>query len=108
MYIYMGHMKYEHTKPFEDSFWEKNKIDLIQDRVDRIDPSSSSILLAEGGEMKYDQLVIATGSKTATFGWEGLDLKGVQGLYSFQDLQSMHRSSPNHRLIWRCKESYGE
>ena len=93
MYIYMGHMKYEHTKPFEDSFWEKNKIDLIQDRVDRIDPSSSSILLAEGGEMKYDQLVIATGSKTATFGWEGLDLKGVQGLYSFQDLQSMEENS---------------
>ncbi|MDP4664362.1 MAG: NAD(P)/FAD-dependent oxidoreductase, partial [Salibacteraceae bacterium] len=28
MYIYMGHMKYEHTKPYEDWFWEKNRIDL--------------------------------------------------------------------------------
>ena len=22
MYIYMGHMTYEHTKPYEDWFWE--------------------------------------------------------------------------------------
>ncbi|MCB0301408.1 MAG: NAD(P)/FAD-dependent oxidoreductase, partial [Calditrichaeota bacterium] len=28
MYIYMGHMKYEHTKPYEDWFWEKNRIEL--------------------------------------------------------------------------------
>ena len=28
MYIYMGHMKFEHTKPYEDWFWTKNKIDL--------------------------------------------------------------------------------
>ena len=24
MYIYMGHMKFKHTKPYEDWFWAKN------------------------------------------------------------------------------------
>ena len=24
MYVYMGHMKWEHIKPYEDWFWEKN------------------------------------------------------------------------------------
>ena len=28
MYIYMGQMKYEHTKPYEDWFWDKNRINL--------------------------------------------------------------------------------
>ena len=28
MYIYMRHMKYEHTKPYEDWFWKKNRIDI--------------------------------------------------------------------------------
>ena len=28
MYIYMGHMKFEHIKPYEDWFWEKNRIEL--------------------------------------------------------------------------------
>ena len=31
MYIYMGHMKYEHTKPYEDWFWKKNRIDLTSE-----------------------------------------------------------------------------
>ena len=26
MYVYMGHMKFEHTQPYEDWFWRKNKI----------------------------------------------------------------------------------
>ena len=25
MYIYMGHMRHEDTKPYEDWFWKKNK-----------------------------------------------------------------------------------
>jgi NADH dehydrogenase FAD-containing subunit len=37
MYIYMGHMKYEHTKPYEDWFWEKNRIDLKRAWVEKID-----------------------------------------------------------------------
>ena len=28
MYVYMGHMKFEHTQPYENWFWEKNKINL--------------------------------------------------------------------------------
>ena len=31
MYVYMGHMKFEHTQPYENWFWEKNRIELIQD-----------------------------------------------------------------------------
>lgn len=38
MYIYMGHMKYEHTKPYEDWFWKKNRIDLKQAHIETIIP----------------------------------------------------------------------
>mgnify|MGYP000265332673 FL=1 len=27
MYVYMGHMKFEHTQPYENWFWKKNRID---------------------------------------------------------------------------------
>ena len=36
MYIYMGHMKYEHTKPYENWFWEKNNIELVRDLVENV------------------------------------------------------------------------
>ncbi len=93
MYIYMGHMKYDHTKPYEDGFWKKNRIDLLRDRVEKIEPSSKSLILQSGKIITYDILVIASGSTPNKFGWPGQDLPGVQGLYSYQDLESMEQST---------------
>ena len=38
MYVYMGHMKFEHTQPYENWFWRKNEIQLIQQRVKKLLP----------------------------------------------------------------------
>uniref|UniRef100_UPI0026EE6B81 FAD-dependent oxidoreductase n=1 Tax=Mesonia mobilis TaxID=369791 RepID=UPI0026EE6B81 len=37
MYVFMGHMKFEHTQPYENWFWEKNRIELKKAWVDTID-----------------------------------------------------------------------
>lgn len=89
MYIYMGHMREVDTQPYEPYFWGKNRIDLLQEHVASVDPNNNSISLANNQTINYDYLVIATGSKSNKFGWSGQDLKGVQGLYNLQDLQSM-------------------
>ncbi len=93
MYIYMGHMKFEHTKPYEDWFWKKNKIDLIQDFVEHINTDKKNLTLKSGQTVPYDILVIASGSVSNKFGWPGQDLNGVQGLYSYQDLQLMEENT---------------
>lgn len=93
MYIYMGHMKYEHTKPYEDWFWKKNRIDLKQAHVETIDFQSKNIKTSTQEIISYDKLVIATGSKSNKFGWPGQDLKGVQGLYSKQDVELMEENT---------------
>ncbi|MCG8306058.1 MAG: FAD-dependent oxidoreductase [Cytophagales bacterium] len=89
MYIYMGHLKYEHTKPYEDWFWKKNKIDLVRGFVINIDIDKKVLRLKKGREIGYDVLILATGSKSNKFGWPGQDLPGVQGLYAYQDLETM-------------------
>ncbi len=91
MYIYMGHMKQEHTQPYEDFFWEKNRINLLQAHVQKVEPSQNFIVLDSGVNMEYDYLVIASGSRSNKFGWPGQDLPGVQGLYNLQDLQTMEQ-----------------
>lgn len=93
MYIYMGHMKYENTKPYEDWFWDKNKISLARETVISVDTSSKRVICKSGKTISYDHLVLATGSLPNKFGWPGQDLKGVQGLYSYQDLESMEHYS---------------
>ncbi len=95
MYIYMGHMKYEHTKPYEDWFWEKNRLNLIRGYVTEIDTDSKRLVFDDGKIIEYDKLVIATGSKSNKFGWPGQDLPGVQGLYSFQDLELLEKNTAN-------------
>lgn len=101
MYIYMGHMKYEHTKPYEDSFWKKNRIDLIRDTVSSIDTDAKTLSLQIGGSLAYDTLILATGSSPNKFNWPGQDAKGVQGLYSLQDLELLEENSKNakHAVI---------
>ncbi|MEL0644104.1 FAD/NAD(P)-binding oxidoreductase [Olleya sp. Ti.3.14] len=102
MYVYMGHMKFEHTQPYENWFWEKNRIDLKKGYVNTIDSDNKTLHFAEGDTMTYDKLVIATGSKPNKFGWPGQDLQGVQGLYSKQDLDNMQQTAPDNKV---CKHA---
>ncbi|MFK7806718.1 MAG: NAD(P)/FAD-dependent oxidoreductase [Saprospiraceae bacterium] len=93
MYIYMGHMRYEDTKPYEDWFWEKNRIDLKNAYVEKVNPQNKTIHLRGGEEMAFDKLIIAAGSESNKFGWPGQDLDGVHGMYTLQDLEAMERHS---------------
>ncbi len=93
MYIYMGHMKYENTKPYEDNFWKKNRIDLLRDHVQSVDTKLKTLTLLSGNTIQYDSLIIASGSKSNKFGWPGQELSGVQGLYSFQDFERMEQTT---------------
>ncbi|HIC31711.1 MAG TPA: NAD(P)/FAD-dependent oxidoreductase [Flavobacteriaceae bacterium] len=102
MYVYMGHMKFEHTQPYENWFWKKNNIDLKKGYVNNIDTDNKTLYFAEGDQMSYDKLVIATGSKPNKFGWPGEDLKGVQGLYSKQDLENLEIYAPNNQVCKRA------
>ncbi|MBF9254246.1 NAD(P)/FAD-dependent oxidoreductase [Pontibacter sp. 172403-2] len=93
MYIYMGHLKYKHTQPYEDWFWQKNRLNLVHDWVTGIDFEQKELQLQQQAPLKYDILVLALGSKPNMFGWPGQNLKGVQGLYSYQDLESMEAAT---------------
>lgn len=95
MYIYMGHMRFKDTQPYEPWFWKKNRIDLLQDHAVRIDPIQKNLHLKNNPPLPYDKLIIATGSKSNKFGWPGQDLEGVRGLYSYQDLEYMESFSQN-------------
>ena len=91
MYIYMGHMAYENTKPYEDRFWDQNRIRLLRTWIESVDVEGKKLKAVGGKEIPYDVLILATGSKSNKFGWPGQSLRGVQGLYNLQDLEAMER-----------------
>ncbi|MFN5774050.1 NAD(P)/FAD-dependent oxidoreductase, partial [Flavobacterium sp.] len=102
MYVFMGHMKFEHTQPYENWFWKKNRIDLKKAFVKNVDTDSKLVIFSSGEVLKYDKLVIATGSKPSKFGWPGQDLKGVMGMYHKQDLENLEKYAPNNQI---CKQA---
>ena len=93
MYVYMGHMRFEDIKPYEDWFWEKNRIDLLNAYVEQVDHQNKKLKLKGGNNLEYDKLIIACGSKPNKFGWPGQDLERVYGMYSYQDLEAMEKYS---------------
>ena len=102
MYVFMGHMKFEHTQPYENWFWAKNKIELKKGFVHTIETKHNILYFDNGETLKYDKLIIATGSKPNKFGWPGQDLKGVLGMYHKQDLESLETYAPNNKVCQRA------
>ena len=95
MYIYMGHMRYQDTKPYEDFFWEKNRIHLKNAWIKSVDTDNKQLISTEGEKIKYDKLVIASGSKSNDFWGGALDIPGALGLYSYQDLEELENLTAN-------------
>lgn len=93
MYVYMGHLRWKDIQPYEDWFWEKNRIQLKKARIKSIDTRAKTLHSDSGEQISYDKLIIASGSQPNKFGWPGQDLAGVHGLYSKQDLEAMEKGS---------------
>ncbi|MEN8775511.1 MAG: FAD/NAD(P)-binding oxidoreductase [Polaribacter sp.] len=102
MYIYMGHMKFEHTKPYENWFWEKNNITLKKGVINSVNTANKLLAFTNGETVSYDKLIIATGSKPNKFGWPGQDLEGVMGMYHKQDLEKLEKYAPNNKTCKRA------
>ncbi len=102
MYIYMGHMRWRDIEPYEPWFWEKNRLELKKEYVENVDTDTKTLHFKGGGTLTYDKLIIASGSVTNTFGWEGLELNGVQGLVAKQDLEKLEKNAPNNKICPRA------
>jgi NAD(P)H-nitrite reductase large subunit len=102
MYVYMGHMKFEHTQPYENWFWKKNNIELKQGFVSAIHSDKKQLAFKNGETLSFDKLIIATGSKPNKFGWPGQDLEGVMGMYHKQDLEKLEKYAPDNTACNRA------
>ena len=89
MYLFMGHMRWNDLKPYSDDKWAQQEIELIHKWVLSINPEQKNVALDDGRTIRFDKLLLATGSQPNRFGWPGQSLKQVQGLYCLQDLEKL-------------------
>ena len=93
MYVYMGHLRAQDIKPYDDWFWDENRLDLVHATATALSTAENLLVLDNGTTLAYDQLLLATGSESKRYDWPGQHLAGVQGLYNLPDLEAMTRDT---------------
>ena len=93
MYVYMGHLRAQDIKPYDDWFWDENRLGLVHATATALNIAENLLVLNNGTTLAYDQLLLATGSESKRYDWPGQHLTGVQGLYNLPDLEAMTRDT---------------
>lgn len=85
-----GHAKPE-WMPLRDGDWfTQRKIELkLNSRVTKIDPAAKTLYLADGTNLHYDKLLVATGATPRTLPVPGADLNGIYTLREIEDADNV-------------------
>jgi len=88
-----------------------NSVEWIQESIDRIDPALNNVLLKNGSKIKYDILIVATGSKIVPDEVEGLAgdewYKSIFDFYTIEGALGLHSALENFnggQLVVHLKE----
>ena len=69
--------------------FQAHNIEIVQQRVDKVDPKTKSVTLADGSTRSYDKLLIATGSRPISPPIPGLDLPQVHSCWTLEDARNI-------------------
>lgn len=90
--VVAGSAGFDSIRYRSDSFYEDRNISLVRGaRVNSIDPAGRRVLYGEKGEISYDKLLLATGSRPVGVEVEGAGLEGVFVLRSYDQADAIGR-----------------
>ena len=69
----------------QDGHYAASGIEIVQDRVKRVDRGAKMLILAGGRTLTYDKLLVASGSHPAVPPIPGIDLPGVHPCWTLED-----------------------
>jgi 3-phenylpropionate/trans-cinnamate dioxygenase ferredoxin reductase subunit len=72
-----------------ETFYAEQRIEHLHDRASAIDRHSRRVLLASGGVLDYDHLVLATGARNRPLDVPGAGLRGVYGIKTKADAEEL-------------------
>lgn len=81
-------------------FYANNQIQLVDVRVEAIDPSARRLSLSNGESLPYDQLALCTGARPRRLHVPGAGLRGVFYLRTAADVELIREAAmPGHRAV---------
>jgi NAD(P)H-nitrite reductase large subunit len=88
-----------HLKSTAD-FYGRNGINVLQVRVDRIEPGANRLRMDDGSTLDYDRLLIATGSSPILPSVPGIESDGVLACWTLSDARRIYRRArPGRKVV---------
>lgn len=88
-YFLTGEIPERQLFPFQPDELRGRRIDLRRGRIRALDPVEHQLALDDAGPLRYDRLLLATGSLAAPATVPGVDLDGVVKLDNLEDARRM-------------------
>jgi 3-phenylpropionate/trans-cinnamate dioxygenase ferredoxin reductase subunit len=86
-----GEMPAERLYVKPESFYDDPQIELrLETTITAIDRDAKTLIVEDGGDIAYDKLILALGSRARTLPVKGADLKRVHYLRSIADAEGIH------------------
>ncbi len=100
-YFLQGRIAEEGTWLRKDTdHWTRQRIELVEGRVTRIDSAAKEILLADGSRRAYGRLLVATGSRPVRPDVPGMDLPEVRTCWTLEDARAIAaKVGPGARVL---------
>lgn len=90
MYVMCGQLSLKDTEFHDRELYTRMRFERVRDRVVGVEPSSHRLRLEKGGELAYDKLLLAVGSKARRLPWAGAyDAPGVHHFVTLSDLAAL-------------------
>ena len=83
-----------------EGHYERRGIELRSGRASRVDPVGHTVSLADGGSIRYDRLLVATGSHTIRPPIEGAELARIENCWTLADARRiMEGTRPGSKVV---------
>ena len=84
----------------KENFYKENNIELILNKkVSRVDPKKNRVVCEDKTQISYDQLLIATGSRSRFPETQGIKKRGVFGLRTIKDAKEIDGLLPVTKVV---------
>jgi pSer/pThr/pTyr-binding forkhead associated (FHA) protein/NADPH-dependent 2,4-dienoyl-CoA reductase/sulfur reductase-like enzyme len=85
----MGELREAQLFAVPPDFYIETKVERVLARVTAVDTRNQQLSLADGNQLAYDQLLIASGSRPNTPTFTGSELTGVMTMRTLQDVRTV-------------------
>jgi NADPH-dependent 2,4-dienoyl-CoA reductase/sulfur reductase-like enzyme len=72
-----------------ETHFDDLEIELVNAKVDSVDPDGKKLVLSDGAELDYDKLLIASGGQPLKPPIDGIDLPGVHPCWTLEDARKI-------------------